>query len=141
RAGGGRRRRAPRRRPRPGSRRHRRLPAPPWRARARLSWPCPRPAPQGRPAPGGLRRVEFPTYPTSPHPHPNRSRRYAGLMTPRLMMRPLSTAEHSGSMSTPPDKDGSFFYVLQDALKILYVDDDPILREFAVVNLTTEHAT
>ena len=44
-------------------------------------------------------------------------------------------------MSTPPDKDGSFFYVLQDALKILYVDDDPILREFAVVNLTTEHAT
>jgi len=44
-------------------------------------------------------------------------------------------------MSTPPDKDGTFFYVLQDALKIIYVDDDPILREFAVVNLTTEHAT
>ena len=44
-------------------------------------------------------------------------------------------------MSSPPDKDGSFFYVLQDALKIIFVDDDPILREFAVVNLTTEHAT
>lgn len=44
-------------------------------------------------------------------------------------------------MSSPPDKDGTFFYVLQDALKIIYVDDDPILREFAVVNLTTEHAT
>ncbi len=44
-------------------------------------------------------------------------------------------------MSTPPDRDGSFLYVLQDALKIIYVDDDPILREFAVVNLTTEHST
>ncbi|HZZ37034.1 MAG TPA: response regulator [Caulobacteraceae bacterium] len=44
-------------------------------------------------------------------------------------------------MSSPPDKDGSFFYVLQDALKIIYVDADPILREFAVVNLTTEHTT
>ncbi len=44
-------------------------------------------------------------------------------------------------MSSPPDKDGTFFYVLQDALKIIFVDDDPILREFAVVNLTTEHTT
>ena len=44
-------------------------------------------------------------------------------------------------MSSPPDRDGTFFYVLQDALKIIFVDDDPILREFAVVNLTTEHAT
>ncbi len=44
-------------------------------------------------------------------------------------------------MSSPPDKDGTFFYVLQDALKIIFVDDDPILREFAVVNLTTEQAT
>lgn len=44
-------------------------------------------------------------------------------------------------MSSPPEKDGTFFYVLQDALKIIFVDDDPILREFAVVNLTTEHAT
>lgn len=44
-------------------------------------------------------------------------------------------------MSSPPDRDGTFFYVLQETLKIIYVDDDPILREFAVVNLTTEHAT
>jgi DNA-binding response OmpR family regulator len=44
-------------------------------------------------------------------------------------------------MSSPPDRDGTFFYVLQNALKIIFVDDDPILREFAVVNLTTEHAT
>lgn len=36
---------------------------------------------------------------------------------------------------------GTFFYVLQDALRILYVDDDPILREFAQVHLTTETAT
>jgi len=44
-------------------------------------------------------------------------------------------------MSSPPDRDGTFFYVLQNALKIIFVDDDPILREFALVNLTTEHAT
>lgn len=36
---------------------------------------------------------------------------------------------------------GTFFYVLQDALQILYVDDDPILREFAQVHLTTDSAT
>ncbi len=35
---------------------------------------------------------------------------------------------------------GQFFYVLQDALKILFVDDDPILREFAQVHLTTDTA-
>lgn len=35
---------------------------------------------------------------------------------------------------------GTFFYVLQDALDILFVDDDPILREFAQVHLTTETA-
>ncbi len=34
-----------------------------------------------------------------------------------------------------------FFYVLEDALRILYVDDDPILREFAQVHLTTDSAT
>ncbi len=34
-----------------------------------------------------------------------------------------------------------FFYVLQDSAKILFVDDDPILREFASVNLTSDHAT
>ena len=35
---------------------------------------------------------------------------------------------------------GSFFYVLEDALRILYVDDDPILREFAVVHLASDTA-
>ena len=40
----------------------------------------------------------------------------------------------------PPDDLGTFFYVLQEDLRILYVDDDPILREFAVVHLSSEHA-
>ena len=62
-------------------------------------------------------------------------------MTPGLMMASIRPYELWIFMSSPPDKDGTFFYVLQDALKIIYVDDDPILREFAVVNLTTEHAT
>jgi CheY-like chemotaxis protein len=35
----------------------------------------------------------------------------------------------------------SFFYVLEDAIRILFVDDDPILREFAQVHLTTERAS
>ena len=35
---------------------------------------------------------------------------------------------------------GSFFYVLQDAAHILFVDDDPIVREFAVVHLSTDKA-
>lgn len=43
-------------------------------------------------------------------------------------------------MSVNPDDAGPFFYVLQEGVRILYVDDDPILREFAVVNLATEHA-
>lgn len=43
-------------------------------------------------------------------------------------------------MSVDPDQAGPFFYVLSDAVRILYVDDDPILREFAVVNLTTDRA-
>ena len=37
-------------------------------------------------------------------------------------------------------EDGSFFYVLQDAALILFVDDDPIMREFAVVHLSTDKA-
>lgn len=35
---------------------------------------------------------------------------------------------------------GEFFYVLEDAARILFVDDDPILREFAQVNLTSPKA-
>ena len=34
----------------------------------------------------------------------------------------------------------SFFYVLEDAVRILFVDDDPIMREFATVHLATDKA-
>ncbi|MFI4933998.1 MAG: PleD family two-component system response regulator [Caulobacterales bacterium] len=44
-------------------------------------------------------------------------------------------------MAAHPDKAGPFFYVLQDSVRILFVDDDPILREFAIVNLTSEQAS
>jgi DNA-binding response OmpR family regulator len=37
-------------------------------------------------------------------------------------------------------QDGGFFYVLQDAVRILFVDDDPIVREFASVHLSTDKA-
>jgi len=36
---------------------------------------------------------------------------------------------------------GEFFYVLQDEIHLLLVDDDPILCEFAVVHLSTETAS
>ena len=42
--------------------------------------------------------------------------------------------------ATAAREDGSFFYVLQDATRILFVDDDPIVREFAVVHLSTDKA-
>jgi CheY-like chemotaxis protein len=44
-------------------------------------------------------------------------------------------------MSVNPDDAGPFFYVLRESIRILYVDDDPILREFAVVNLATDRAS
>jgi DNA-binding response OmpR family regulator len=44
-------------------------------------------------------------------------------------------------MAVHPDDAGPFFYVLRETMRILFVDDDPILREFAVVNLATEHAS
>jgi DNA-binding response OmpR family regulator len=44
-------------------------------------------------------------------------------------------------MAASPETAGSFYYVLQDSMRILFVDDDPILREFASVNLSTEKAT
>ena len=44
-------------------------------------------------------------------------------------------------MAVHPDDAGPFFYVLSETMRILFVDDDPILREFAVVNLATEHAS
>jgi DNA-binding response OmpR family regulator len=43
-------------------------------------------------------------------------------------------------MSVHPDDAGPFFYVLNEAMRILFVDDDPILREFAIVNLATDLA-
>lgn len=43
-------------------------------------------------------------------------------------------------MPSTPGEAGAFFYVLQEPLKILFVDDDPILREFAQVHLTTDAA-
>ncbi len=43
-------------------------------------------------------------------------------------------------MAAAPENAGSFYYVLQDSMRILFVDDDPILREFAVVNLSSEQA-
>ena len=42
-------------------------------------------------------------------------------------------------MAASPDTDGPLFYASREGLRILFVDDDPILREFAVVNLATEH--
>jgi CheY-like chemotaxis protein len=39
--------------------------------------------------------------------------------------------------SEPPQP---FFHVLQDELRVLFVDDDPILREFALVHLGTDKA-
>lgn len=35
--------------------------------------------------------------------------------------------------------DDAFFYVLQDDLDVLFIDDDPIFREFAVVHLSGEN--
>jgi CheY-like chemotaxis protein len=44
-------------------------------------------------------------------------------------------------MASDPESAGRFFYVLQDSVRVLFVDDDPILREFATVNLASEQAT
>jgi CheY-like chemotaxis protein len=44
-------------------------------------------------------------------------------------------------MAATPHSAGSFYYVLQESMRILFVDDDPILREFASVNLSSEHAS
>lgn len=44
-------------------------------------------------------------------------------------------------MPVHPDQSGPFIYVLQEAVRILFVDDDPILREFAGVNLAGEQAS
>jgi DNA-binding response OmpR family regulator len=36
--------------------------------------------------------------------------------------------------------DGGFFYVIEERARLLFADDDPILREFAKVHLSTENA-
>jgi CheY-like chemotaxis protein len=43
-------------------------------------------------------------------------------------------------MPAPSEQQQPFFHVLQDELRVLFVDDDPILREFALVHLTTDKA-
>jgi len=41
-------------------------------------------------------------------------------------------------MSFARRKAGEFFYVVEEPLKLLFVDDDPILREFALVHLASD---
>lgn len=43
-------------------------------------------------------------------------------------------------MPSDPDEAGSVLYAPQATIRVLFVDDDPILREFAAVNLAGEHA-
>ena len=43
-------------------------------------------------------------------------------------------------MSSPSAAGSGFFYVLDERMRILFADDDPILREFAKVHLATESA-
>ncbi len=55
-------------------------------------------------------------------------------------------ASDTGSRMTETDDRGAaeapagFFYVLSEAVRILFVDDDPIMREFALVQLETDEA-
>ena len=44
-------------------------------------------------------------------------------------------------MADTSSRAGQFFYVIEDELDILFVDDDPILREFASVHLSSEKVT
>ncbi|HTX50033.1 MAG TPA: response regulator [Caulobacteraceae bacterium] len=49
--------------------------------------------------------------------------------------------EASLDMAAPPDTAGSLQDPSQGAVRILFVDDDPILREFACVNLASGETT
>ena len=62
-------------------------------------------------------------------------------MTPGLMTIVIPRTEASLDMAAPPDTAGSLDSGAQDVMRILFVDDDPILREFACVNLASEIAT
>jgi CheY-like chemotaxis protein len=55
------------------------------------------------------------------------------------MGRPNSGVEAFLMSAADAQSDG-YFYVLKDSLRILLVDDDPILREFAIVHLSSETA-
>src|SRR5262249_9393860 len=78
--------------------------------------------------------LDCPQFPPTP-PKATASRGYAGLMTPGLMDSSTKSQSVPFHMAVHPDNAGPFFYVLREAVRILFVDDDPILREFAVVNL------
>lgn len=43
-------------------------------------------------------------------------------------------------MSSQSETDSSFFYVLDERIRLLFADDDPILQEFAKVHLATQSA-
>ena len=55
-------------------------------------------------------------------------------------MHESSKEPKAKSMPGPTSESDGFFYVLKDSLRILLVDDDPILREFAIVHLSSETA-
>lgn len=44
-------------------------------------------------------------------------------------------------MPFEPEEDGGFFYVIEEKIRILFADDDPILREFARVHLTSDQVS
>jgi CheY-like chemotaxis protein len=74
-------------------------------------------------------------------PPASRLKGLRGINDSRFNESLLRRREASSRMSVHPDKAGRFFYVLQESVRLLFVDDDPILREFAQVNLASEHAT
>lgn len=66
---------------------------------------------------------------------------YGELMTSRLTDLAELGADARKSMQNTAAANPSFFYVLQDQLKVMFVDDDPILREFATVHLGAENTS
>jgi DNA-binding response OmpR family regulator len=57
-------------------------------------------------------------------------------MTSSLMMGRSAAPERP--LPTTPTQDGGSSHVLQEGVRLLFADDDPILREFASVHLGTE---
>lgn len=58
-----------------------------------------------------------------------------------LLLRVVTGGAPKAARSAGDGAVSKFFYVLDDAARILFVDDDPILREFAQVNLASPMAT